>query len=393
MAKVASAVYAKYRRLLRRPDVLQPLVVVLLFHACAVGAFGAICSHHARTRYPERTCQLDLEQRGCPAHKRAEILLDITEGDCMDACRAEAACTGGFFAIGTMKQRRFRNPSACYLFGVDLATEDACTQPDTMNYGAEFVCEFKTCSDCDATEGDWLGILGPSILVATATCASFFMSVRHLLRKLYEPASVRRIQRCLEKDSWMVRLHPDDIGRKLGIAMSVAEDASTIPRLQVSAVSADSAVNRAMRSTSVYQHFGPVRVGDELIAVNGCRGSLTELMAAARGKKGPVETIVFRRLPKDTRDMIGALPVRKIRSKEIVRTCLICLEDMGVGSDVRTLPCMHYFHAGCSHEWLRRESSCPYCRVKTTLGAVTAPACVPVGDGGTVGEYVGTATV
>ena len=29
-----------------------------------------------------------------------------------------------------------------------------------------------------------------------------------------------------------------------------------------------------------------------------------------------------------------------------VRTCLICLEDMGVGSDVRTLPCMHYFHAG-----------------------------------------------
>ena len=24
----------------------------------------------------------------------------------------------------------------------------------------------------------------------------------------------------------------------------------------------------------VYQHFGPVRVGDELIAVNGCRGSL-----------------------------------------------------------------------------------------------------------------------
>ena len=53
--------------------------------------------------------------------------------------------------------------------------------------------------------------------------------------------------------------------------------------------------------------------------------SLTELMAAARGKKGPVETIVFRRLPKDTRDMIGALPVRKIRSKEIVRTCALCL--------------------------------------------------------------------
>ena len=61
---------------------------------------------------------------------------------------------------------------------------------------------------------------------------------------------------------------------------------------------------------------------------------------------------------------IGALPVRKVESTEAVRTCALCLEDMEVGSEVRTLPCFHFFHASCSEEWLRRENSCPLCPLR-----------------------------
>lgn len=33
--------------------------------------------------------------------------------------------------------------------------------------------------------------------------------------------------------------------------------------------------------------------------------------------------------------------------------CSICLEDFVVGSEVRTLPCTHFFHLSCIDTWLK----------------------------------------
>lgn len=43
-------------------------------------------------------------------------------------------------------------------------------------------------------------------------------------------------------------------------------------------------------------------------------------------------------------------------------TCSICLENYVAGERVRTLPCLHQFHAQCCDPWLERQASCPVCK-------------------------------
>ena len=44
------------------------------------------------------------------------------------------------------------------------------------------------------------------------------------------------------------------------------------------------------------------------------------------------------------------------------RRCCVCLEDVNVGACVRTLPCLHTFHAECAEEWLKKKKVCPLCQ-------------------------------
>jgi hypothetical protein len=46
---------------------------------------------------------------------------------------------------------------------------------------------------------------------------------------------------------------------------------------------------------------------------------------------------------------------------EELRSCCVCLEDVCVGNHVRTLPCLHTFHAACAEEWLQKKKVCPLC--------------------------------
>mmetsp|Transcript_16000 Transcript_16000/g.43142 ORF Transcript_16000/g.43142 Transcript_16000/m.43142 type:complete len:81 (+) Transcript_16000:70-312(+) len=41
--------------------------------------------------------------------------------------------------------------------------------------------------------------------------------------------------------------------------------------------------------------------------------------------------------------------------------CAICLEEFCPGVSVRSLPCLHTFHAQCGHQWLQTSSKCPMC--------------------------------
>ncbi|MCD7455893.1 E3 ubiquitin-protein ligase sdir1 [Datura stramonium] len=45
-------------------------------------------------------------------------------------------------------------------------------------------------------------------------------------------------------------------------------------------------------------------------------------------------------------------------------TCTVCLEQVIVGELVRTLPCLHQFHANCIDPWLRQQGTCPVCKFR-----------------------------
>lgn len=49
------------------------------------------------------------------------------------------------------------------------------------------------------------------------------------------------------------------------------------------------------------------------------------------------------------------------------RTCIICREDMEVGSTKKLSSCNHMFHFHCLRSWLERSSSCPTCRTQIQI--------------------------
>jgi hypothetical protein len=44
------------------------------------------------------------------------------------------------------------------------------------------------------------------------------------------------------------------------------------------------------------------------------------------------------------------------------RSCAVCMEDYEQDEILRTLPCLHQFHASCVDEWLGYKSTCPMCK-------------------------------
>ncbi|KAM7501872.1 hypothetical protein LguiB_000776 [Lonicera macranthoides] len=55
------------------------------------------------------------------------------------------------------------------------------------------------------------------------------------------------------------------------------------------------------------------------------------------------------------------------RASDDELTCSICLEQAKRGELIRSLPCLHQFHANCIDPWLRQQGTCPVC--KLTVGS------------------------
>ncbi|CAL1387369.1 unnamed protein product [Linum trigynum] len=53
-----------------------------------------------------------------------------------------------------------------------------------------------------------------------------------------------------------------------------------------------------------------------------------------------------------------------LKASEDELTCSVCLEQVDVGEVLRTLPCLHQFHAICIDPWLRQQGTCPVCKYR-----------------------------
>ncbi|KAF4354473.1 hypothetical protein G4B88_019942 [Cannabis sativa] len=56
--------------------------------------------------------------------------------------------------------------------------------------------------------------------------------------------------------------------------------------------------------------------------------------------------------------------VGNAKASEDELTCSVCLEQVNVGEVLRSLPCLHQFHANCIDPWLRQQGTCPVCKFK-----------------------------
>ncbi|GLT89056.1 hypothetical protein SLE2022_070590 [Rubroshorea leprosula] len=56
--------------------------------------------------------------------------------------------------------------------------------------------------------------------------------------------------------------------------------------------------------------------------------------------------------------------VESMKGSEDELTCSVCLEQVNVGDLVRSLPCLHQFHANCIDPWLRQQGTCPVCKFR-----------------------------
>jgi len=90
------------------------------------------------------------------------------------------------------------------------------------------------------------------------------------------------------------------------------------------------------------------------------------------------EQALLRSGSQESNDGTGAEMARqdaevRIDVQQDAPACAICYEELKDGDVLRSLPCMHDFHAACVDEWLIRKRTCPLCR-KSIYERSTAPS-------------------
>ncbi|GFY82169.1 RING/U-box superfamily protein [Actinidia rufa] len=80
----------------------------------------------------------------------------------------------------------------------------------------------------------------------------------------------------------------------------------------------------------------------------------------------------------------GGNAVGSMKASDDDLTCSVCLEQVTMGELVRSLPCMHQFHANCIDPWLKQQGTCPVCKFK--IGSESA-AVTPADENGDVSPH------
>jgi len=90
--------------------------------------------------------------------------------------------------------------------------------------------------------------------------------------------------------------------------------------------------------------------------------------------------VTYRRLTRNMQERFPDATQEELDAAD--RTCIVCREDMHVGS-TKKLPCGHMFHFACLRTWLERSQSCPTCRHEIPVNAPPpAPAAAAPAAGG-----------
>ncbi|EEF30532.1 E3 ubiquitin-protein ligase MPSR1 [Ricinus communis] len=84
-----------------------------------------------------------------------------------------------------------------------------------------------------------------------------------------------------------------------------------------------------------------------------------------------------------SKESVDAMPRIIVTEDCRVKECAICLDDVGIGSEVREMPCNHRFHSACIENWLAVHGSCPVCRYVMPVQEDDNPA----GNAEDGGEY------
>ncbi|KAJ4719990.1 E3 ubiquitin-protein ligase SDIR1 [Melia azedarach] len=71
--------------------------------------------------------------------------------------------------------------------------------------------------------------------------------------------------------------------------------------------------------------------------------------------------------PAEQKKLDTAIAVGSLKTEDEL-TCTVCLEQVNVGETVRSLPCLHQFHANCIDPWLRQQGTCPVCKLRAGSG-------------------------
>lgn len=90
--------------------------------------------------------------------------------------------------------------------------------------------------------------------------------------------------------------------------------------------------------------------------------------------------------PGATAAEIQMLPIGKMAALSTPINCSVCLEDIGAGADIMTLPCAHVYHRDCVSKWLQMKKECPKCKCNIT--ALASASVVSAGAGPVDGPAV-----
>jgi hypothetical protein len=91
--------------------------------------------------------------------------------------------------------------------------------------------------------------------------------------------------------------------------------------------------------------------------------ALAERLGSVVSKGAPRGAIVdlpTRRITSS--DLSGSSSSSSARFDSSRSSCAVCLSDYEAGEEVRTLPCVHFFHTGCIDPWLVKNGVCPVCK-------------------------------
>jgi hypothetical protein len=79
--------------------------------------------------------------------------------------------------------------------------------------------------------------------------------------------------------------------------------------------------------------------------------------------KAIVEALPLREITEDYLQKQQMIAMANDDSNDESRKCMICIMDYEPGEQVRTMPCLHFFHKDCIDKWLlTRSNTCPVCK-------------------------------